>query len=179
MGSKRWREAAVETDKQALGSQTTLQGFLVGEETRRSLQYRSYDTVQAKNQCFPTGRDPMPKEGIHRKKTTLGGNSSVSENHRTQVSRASDLKVADQPQKEESARSLNLIRDHKLHDSKFGKTSVRREMITGSTHPRQATKWSSVIDQATSTQDLDDAEPYSAELEIILRPWMPNFQKAS
>ena len=99
MGSKRWREAAVETDKQALGSQTTLQGFLVEEETRRSPQYRSYETVQAKTQCFPTGRDPMPKEGIHRKKTPLVGNSLISENHRTQVSQTSDLKVEVNPKK--------------------------------------------------------------------------------
>ena len=37
------------------------------------------------------------------------------------------------------------------------KTSFRREAITGSTHPRQAADWFSKIDQATSTQHVDEA----------------------
>ena len=37
------------------------------------------------------------------------------------------------------------------------KTSFRREAITGSTHLRQAADWFSKIDQATSTQHVDEA----------------------
>ena len=36
------------------------------------------------------------------------------------------------------------------------KTSFRREVITGTTHLRQATDWSAEFDQATSMQDLGD-----------------------
>ena len=36
------------------------------------------------------------------------------------------------------------------------KTAFRREVITGSTHPRQVTEWLSQVDQANSTQDLED-----------------------
>ena len=37
------------------------------------------------------------------------------------------------------------------------KTSLRREVITGSTHPRQATEWLANIDRAKSMQDVDEA----------------------
>ena len=42
-------------------------------------------------------------------------------------------------------------------DSKISKTSFRSEVITGSTHLRQLTDWSSEIDLATSIQDLAEA----------------------
>ena len=39
---------------------------------------------------------------------------------------------------------------------KSWKASFRREVLAGSTHPRQATDWLAEIDQAASIEDLDD-----------------------
>ena len=39
---------------------------------------------------------------------------------------------------------------------KIWKTSFRREVLTCSTHPRQATEWLAETDQANAMQDLDD-----------------------
>ena len=115
------------------------------------------------------GGNPLPDDDH------LGGIAFRVRNHYGQTSQTGGpWIVSDSTPERKEMDSPEFEKWPNVTGCKNWKTSIRREVITGLTYPRQATDWLAQIDQAQAMHDLDDVGSVFGSTRMSFDPGLPN-----
>ena len=168
--SETWQETISQAEKETMACQRLLQDNIAGQDTRRSIPYRTGETIPVAWADTST-TVPLRSQGWETLCRMRGGTlcqrmnhsgwfSERIRSHYQQTSQTTDPRTVI-PHTEKKANGNSSM----TYVTRFKNwlPSFRREVIRGSTHPRSVTDWLAEIGQPKTN-------PRCGELRICIRP---------